>query len=414
MSKTFESFIGLRYVRAKRRNNFISFISLSSILGVALGVMAIITVLSVWNGFEEELRDRTLGMVSHATIYADTNVMSNWQQLASQIAAYPEITGVAPYFREEGMVVFNEKIESVIVQGVLPESESLVSSINETMIEGDIVALEPGSFGIILGVSLAATLDIKIGEKLMLVAPQANITPVGILPRMKRFEVIGLFSVGINEYDSAYAMINLEDAERFYRAQTPGGLRIKTDNVMDSPYIIRNVLQDFSYPFGIVDWTQENSNFFRSLALQKVVMFIILMLIVAVAAFNIVSTLIMVVVDKQADIAVLRTMGASQRNIMKIFITQGIVIGLFGVLLGDLLGTWLSTNIADMVSMIENAFSMELLPCDVYYICEFPSSIRFSDVILTSIIAFMICALATIYPAYRASKTHPAEALRYD
>lgn len=401
-------------MRAKKRNNFISFISLSSILGVALGVMAIITVLSVWNGFEEELRDRTLGMVSHATIYADTSIMTNWQQLASQISAYPEIIGVAPYFREEGMVVFNEKIESVIVQGVLPESESLVSSINETMIEGDIAALGQRSFGIILGVSLAETLDIKVGEKLMLVAPQANITPVGILPRMKRFEVLGLFDVGINEYDSAYAMINLEDAEKFYRVQSPGGLRIKTDNVMNSPYIIRNVLEDFSYPFGIVDWTQENSNFFRSLALQKVVMFIILMLIVGVAAFNIVSTLIMVVVDKQADIAVLRTMGASPRNIMKIFITQGIVIGFIGVLLGDLLGTWLSTNIAQMVSMIESTLNMELLPCDVYYICEFPSSIRFSDVILTSIIAFIICSLATIYPAYRASKTHPAEALRYD
>lgn len=414
MFKPFEAFIGLRYVRARRRNHFISFISLSSILGVTLGVTAVITVLSVMNGFEKEMTERTLGMMSHATVVGQGSVLKNWRMIAQEIEQHPDIEAVAPYFRTEGMLTFNKQVHGTVVRGVLPEKESKVSVIAEKMIAGDFTSLQAGEFGIIIGKELSRALAALTGDKVTLVAPQVNITPAGILPRLKRFTVVGIFEIGMHEFDSALALIHLEDAQKLFRVDGPTGLRLKTNDIMQAPAISRDVMAGVPGRYAVVDWTQRHRNFFRALKTEKIVMFIILMLIVAVAAFNIVSTLVMVVVDKQADIAVLRTMGASPRSIMRIFIIQGTVIGFLGMLSGVILGVWLATNIGAIVKKVEDIFHIDVLPCDVYYVCDFPSDLHWNDVIGVSVIAFALCLLATLYPAWRAARTQPAEALRYE
>ncbi|MFQ5661594.1 MAG: lipoprotein-releasing ABC transporter permease subunit [Gammaproteobacteria bacterium] len=414
MFKPFELFIGLRYLRAKRRNHFISFISLSSILGVTLGVMAVITVLSVMNGFEKEMTDRTLGMVSHATVVEQGGYLKDWRSIAEKIEQHPGITGVAPYFRAEGMLAHNKRVNGTVVRGILPEEESRVSVIANRMIMGDFYQLKAGKFGIIIGRELSRSLGVLTGDKVTLVTPQANITPAGVLPRLKRFTVVGIFEIGMHEFDSALALINLQDAEKLFRVPGPSGLRLKTSDVMQAPSISRQVMRQIPGRYGIIDWTQQHKNFFRALKTEKITMFIILMLIVAVAAFNIISTLVMVVVDKQADIAVLRTLGASSGSIMQIFIIQGTMIGFLGMLFGDMAGIWMANHIAAIVDRIETTFHIDVLPCDVYYVCDFPSDLHWNDVAMISIVAFLFCLLATIYPAWRAARTQPAEALRYE
>ena len=414
MYKPFEAFIGLRYVRAKRRNHFISFITIISVAGVAVGIMAIISVLSVMNGFRLELTERTLGMISHATVVQYGEVFENWEQIAREVGAHPDVEGVAPYIRKEGMLTNNRRVQGTIIRGVMPEAEPQVSNVADKMLYGQFDALKSGEFGIILGKELANSLGVLTGEKVTLVAPQASMTPAGMLPRLKRFTVQGVFEIGMHEYDSALALIHLDDAKKLFRLEGPAGLRIKTNNVIEAPYIAREVMQQIPGRYGVIDWTQQNRNFFRALKTEKIVMFVITILIIAVAAFNIISTLIMVVTDKQADIAVLRTLGASPKSIMQIFMLQGIVIGVAGVLLGGVLGVALATNLPNIVNLIENIFRVDLLPCDVYYICDFPSKVEFLDVSLVSIVAFILCVLATIYPARRAANTQPAEALKYE
>jgi lipoprotein-releasing system permease protein len=414
MFKPFEAFIGMRYVRAKRRNHFISFISLSSVLGVALGVMAVITVLSVMNGFEKEMTDRTLGMVSHAIVLEQESTLGNWPEVIAQVEQHPEIQGAAPYFRAEGMLMFNKQVNGTIIRGVVPEYETRVSEVADKMIVGDFEQLASGSFNIILGKELARSLGVYIGDRINLVAPQFNTTPAGVLPRQKRFTVAGIFEIGMNEYDSALALIHMEDAMRLFRVASPSGLTLKTSDVMRAPVISRQAMQQVAGSFGIIDWTQQHRNFFRALKTEKTVMFVILTLIVAVAAFNIISTLVMMVVDKQADIAVLRTMGAAPGSIMKIFMIQGTVIGLLGMMLGDIAGVWLSSNIDAIVRNFETLFNVDVLPCDIYYVCDFPSDMHWADVITISAVTFLLCFLATIYPAWRAACTRPAEALRYE
>ena len=413
MFNSFETMIGLRYVRARRRNHFISFISMSSMIGVALGVMALITVISVMNGFEKELKDRILGMASHAVI-EELNGLKDWQLVISNIKDHPEIVGAAPYFHAEGMLTKDKIVNGVIIRGILPDEETNVAIVAEKMIEGDLNDLISTEFNIILGAELVRKLNLEIGDKVTLVAPQVNFTPAGILPRLKRFTLIGIFEVGMHEFDSGLALIHMDDALRLFRKSNPTGIRLKTNNILKAPTISREIASQLSSKYWVIDWTQRHSNFFRALKTEKTVMFVILTLIVAVAAFNIISTLVMAVSDKQSDIAVLRTLGASPKSILKIFIIQGTIIGAIGILLGVIGGVWLASNIETLVPALENMLGYKFLSPDVYYISDLPSDMHWSDVILIGVVSFVLCLFATIYPAFRAANTLPAEALRYE
>ena len=413
MFNSFETMIGLRYVRARRRNHFISFISMSSMIGVALGVMALITVISVMNGFEKELKDRILGMASHAVI-EELNGLKDWQLVINNIKDHPEIVGAAPYFHAEGMLTKDKIVNGVIIRGILPHEETNVAIVAEKMIEGDLNDLISTEFNIILGAELVRKLNLEIGDKVTLVAPQANFTPAGILPRLKRFTLIGIFEVGMHEFDSGLALIHMDDALRLFRKSNPTGIRLKTNNILKAPTISREIASQLSSKYWVIDWTQRHSNFFRALKTEKTVMFVILTLIVAVAAFNIISTLVMAVSDKQSDIAVLRTLGASPKSILKIFIIQGTIIGAIGILLGVIGGVWLASNIETLVPALENMLGYKFLSPDVYYISDLPSDMHWSDVILIGVVSFVLCLFATIYPAFRAANTLPAEALRYE
>ena len=413
MFNSFETMIGLRYVRARRRNHFISFISMSSMIGVALGVMALITVISVMNGFEKELKDRILGMASHAVI-EELNGLKDWQLVISNIKDHPEIVGAAPYFHAEGMLTKDKIVNGVIIRGILPHEETNVAIVAEKMIEGDLNDLISTEFNIILGAELVRKLNLEIGDKVTLVAPQVNFTPAGILPRLKRFTLIGIFEVGMHEFDSGLALIHMDDALRLFRKSNPTGIRLKTNNILKAPTISREIASQLSSKYWVIDWTQRHSNFFRALKTEKTVMFVILTLIVAVAAFNIISTLVMAVSDKQSDIAVLRTLGASPKSILKIFIIQGTIIGAIGILLGVIGGVWLASNIETLVPALENMLGYKFLSPDVYYISDLPSDMHWSDVILIGVVSFVLCLFATIYPAFRAANTLPAEALRYE
>ena len=414
MYKPFEVFIGLRYVRAKRRNHFISFISLISMAGIALGVMALITVLSVMNGFEKELKDRILGMASHATVFDYSGEVQDWQKVADEVREHPEIIGVAQFINAEGMLVNSKRVRGTSIQGVLPEQEPEVSVISEKMISGELNNLQPKEFGIVLGSELSRSLAVLPGDKVTLVAPQANVTPAGLLPRLKQFTVVGIFEIGMYEYDSALALIHLEDAKILFKKNGPDGLRLMTADMMSAPWTSRDVMRQVSGNYRVVDWTQQHANFFRALKTEKTVMFIILTLIVAVAAFNIISTLVMMVTDKQADIAVLRTLGTSPRSIMAIFMIQGTVIGFVGILVGILSGIWLALNVETLVPAIEGMFQIKFLSPDIYYISDLPSDLHWNDVSVIGAVAFLFSLLATIFPAWRAAKTQPAEALRYE
>jgi len=413
MFNSFETMIGLRYVRARRRNHFISFISMSSMIGVALGVMALITVISVMNGFEKELKDRILGMASHAVI-EELNGLKDWQLVINNIKDHPEIVGAAPYFHAEGMLTKDKIVNGVIIRGILPHEETNVAIVADKMIEGDLNDLKSTEFNIILGAELVRKLNLEIGDKVTLVAPQVNFTPAGILPRLKRFTLIGIFEVGMHEFDSGLALIHMDDALRLFRKSNPTGIRLKTNNILKAPTISREIASQLSSKYWVIDWTQRHSNFFRALKTEKTVMFVILTLIVAVAAFNIISTLVMAVSDKQSDIAVLRTLGASPKSILKIFIIQGTIIGAIGILLGVIGGVWLASNIETLVPALENMLGYKFLSPDVYYISDLPSDMHWGDVILISVVSFVLCLFATIYPAFRAANTLPAEALRYE
>ena len=413
MFNSFETMIGLRYVRARRRNHFISFISMSSMIGVALGVMALITVISVMNGFEKELKDRILGMASHAVI-EELNGLKDWQLVINNIKDHPEIVGAAPYFHAEGMLTKDKIVNGVIIRGILPHEETNVAIVAEKMIEGDLNDLISTEFNIILGAELVRKLNLEIGDKVTLVAPQVNFTPAGILPRLKRFTLIGIFEVGMHEFDGGLALIHMDDALRLFRKSNPTGIRLKTNNILKAPTISREIASQLSSNYWVIDWTQRHSNFFRALKTEKTVMFVILTLIVAVAAFNIISTLVMAVSDKQSDIAVLRTLGASPKSILKIFIIQGTIIGAIGILLGVIGGVWLASNIETLVPALENMLGYKFLSPDVYYISDLPSDMHWSDVILIGVVSFVLCLFATIYPAFRAANTLPAEALRYE
>jgi lipoprotein-releasing system permease protein len=415
MFRPLELFIGLRYTRAKRRNHFISFISLISMVGIALGVMALITVLSVMNGFEKELRERILGMVSHATISEFSGRLRDWEGLAARLEGQPRLLGIAPYVQAEGMLTAPGQVSGAMIRGIVPDREETVSRVTEHMRFGSLDRLVGGDYGIVLGRELASSLGAGVGDRVTLVTPQASVTPAGVMPRLRRLLVVGIFEVGMYEYDRGTAFIHLDDARRIFQMDDEvTGLRLRMDDMMRAPFIARQLAQDLGGGFWVSDWTRQHANFFRAVQTEKTVMFIILSLIVAVAAFNIVSTLVMVVTDKQADIAILRTLGLSPRSVMGVFMVQGTLIGFVGTTVGIVLGILLALNVETIVPAIEQLLGRQFLAPDVYYISDLPSELRGLDVARVGGLAFLVTVLATLYPAWRASRTQPAEALRYE
>ena len=365
-SLPFELFVGLRYTRAKRKNHFISFISLTSMIGIALGVAALIVVLSVMNGFQSELRTRILGVASHLEITGANNQLNNWQLLASQVESQPQVKASAPYVMAQGMLSFGQGVQGAIVRGVLPNEEDKVADIGKHMKAGSLTDLHAGEFNIVLGADLAMLLGASIGDKVVLMAPQGQFTPAGVVPRIKQFKVVGLFQIGMYEYDAGLAFIHMDDAAKLYRmGDNVSGLRLKLDDLFEAPAMSAKLAQKLDGNYFVTDWTQQHANFFKAVQLEKRVMFIILTLIVAVAAFNIVSTLVMAVTDKRADIAIMRTFGASPRSIMCIFIVQGALIGVIGTLIGAVFGILIALNISTIVPFIENLFQVQFLAKDV-------------------------------------------------
>jgi lipoprotein-releasing system permease protein len=416
MFKPLELFVGLRYIRAKSRKQFISVISVISIVGIMLGVTALITVLSVMNGFVTELRDRILSMTSHVVVTGFDGELQDWPSLMRIIQKHESrVIGEAPFVQGEGMLTAGRQVKGVMVRGVLPNEEPKVSGVDRKMKSGKLSDLKAGKYNIILGKGLARSLGVMVGDKVTLVTPNALSTPAGVLPRLKRFTVSGIFAVGQNEYDTSLAIINMKDAAKLYRmGSSVSGIRLKLDDLFAADRVSYELSDYLKGAYWVTDWTRQHANFFRAVHMEKRMMFLILMIIIVVAAFNILSTVLMMVTDKKSDIAILRTMGSSPRSIMSIFLVQGSVIGIAGTLLGLVGGVTLALNVASAVSFIEWAFHTQFMPPDVYYISDFPSELHWDDVLVVCVSAFLISILVTLYPAWSASRTQPAEALRYE
>ena len=414
MFKPLSLFIGLRYTAAKRSNHFISFISLASMLGLMLGVAALIVVLSVMNGFDRELKQRILGMVPHASISGYNQPIENWRELNSQLEEHPDVLAAAPFIQAQAMLTSRGTVRGALINGVDPDYESRVSILGDHMKQGTLSSLNDQRFGIVLGELLARYLNVSVGDKVTLVLPEASVSVAGVVPRLKRFTVVGTFSVGA-ELDANLAYINLKDAATIKRmGDGVEGIRLKFNDLFTAPKQVRKIADGLNGYFRISDWTRTHGNLFQAIQLEKRMIGLLLFLIVLVAAFNIVSTLVMVVTDKKADVAILRTLGATPGHIMRIFMIQGTVIGTLGTLLGTLLGVSLAMTISDLISWVERTFGIQFLDADVYFISDLPSDLQWADVGLISCAAMLISFLATIYPAWRAAKLQPAEALRYE
>jgi len=415
MYRPLEAFIGLRYLRAKRRNHFISFISLTSMLGIALGVTTLITVISVMNGFEKELRARILGAIAHATIQPTSGALADWQPVIEQVRTNDSVIGAAPYI-EEGVWLQGAESSGAILRGIDPAFEGAVSEVGDKMVSGEIDDLVPGDYGIVLGIGLASRLRVGPGDRVTVIAPRLKATPVGASPLMRRFTVVGAFEFGEFENDSALALVHIEDASRLLRMpdSTIGGIRLKVEDMDTSWRVAREISADLPGYFMVRDWTQERGNLFQAVRTEKTVMWVILSLIIAVAAFNIISMLVMVVTDKQSDIAILKTMGMRPGTILRVFVIQGSLIGVIGTALGVVGGILLASNISSVVPFLESLFGFSLFPSDIYYITELPSDLQVDDVVKFSLMSLVMSLLSTLYPSWKASRTHPAEALRYE
>jgi lipoprotein-releasing system permease protein len=408
-------FVGLRYTRAKRRNHFISFISAISMLGIMLGIVALIVVLSVMNGFHKEIQERILGMASHATLADPYGDMADWPQVLDRVRAHPAVVGAAPFVELQAMLVNGSSVSGALMRGILPEEEDQVAELRKDMIRGSVDDLREGEFNIVLGQELAAVLGVGVGDKVTVVTPQVSATPIGVMPRLKAFTVSGLFAVGMSDYDRGAAFMHMKDAAKLMRlGDGVTGVRLKLTDLFQAPMLARGIAEDLGGAYRVIDWTQHHKNFFAALRTEKRMMSIILFLIVAVAAFNIVSTLVMVVTDKRSDIAILRTLGASPGSVMSVFMVQGTTIGIVGTLLGVIGGVLLAFNVEGIVASIEGLFDVHFLDPDIYYISQMPSDVRVGDVVRVALGAFLMSLVATLYPAWRAARTDPAEALRYE
>jgi lipoprotein-releasing system permease protein len=415
MNKAYEWLIGTRYLRSTHRRGFVSFVALMSVLGLMLGVAVLIVVLSVMNGFERELRSRMLSVTSHATLLGLEGPLQNWRDIQAGSLRYPGVLAAVPYIEEKAMVAYGQSVLGTVVRGVLPEEEQKADGLPQRMISGKITDLQSGKFRIILGSALAHDLGVKVGDSVILMAPQGTATPAGIFPRMRPFVVSGLFESGMYEFDRGLALVHMTDAARLYRmGGTATGIRLALDNPLNAPRAVRDIAITLGGGFYVSDWTRNHANFFRSIEIVKGILFMTLLLIVAVAAFNIVSTLVMIVKEKQTDIAILRTLGAGPRNVLMTFAIQGVLIGLLGTGLGALLGVVVSRNLQDLVHALERVLGIQFLDARVYYMSDLPAFVEWDDVFRICGIAFVLCALATLYPAWRASRTAPAEALRHD
>ncbi len=413
----FELRVGLRYTRAGRRsgrNSFISFISLISMAGIALGVAALIVVLSVMNGFQKDVRDRMLSVLAHVEVLGAEGSLPNWQAVAQQAFQNKEVIGAAPYVAAQAIMSRDEGFRGVVVRGVLPAEEPKVSDVAAQVKQGSLADLRPGEFNIVLGGELARAMRVKLGDKVTMVAPQGQVTPAGVIPQLKRFNVVGIFEAGHYEFDSTLVFIHMDDAMRLFRLEAPSGVRLKLADMQRAPQVARSLQNSMTADVIVSDWSKQNRNWFAAVQTEKRMMFLILALIIAVAAFNLVSTLVMTVTDKQADIAILRTLGASPASIMKIFMVQGAIVGLLGTFIGVSLGVIVALNIDVIVPFIEGLLGIQFLPRDIYLINALPSDLRWPDVGNIALMAVVLAFLATLYPSWWAARVKPADALRYE
>jgi lipoprotein-releasing system permease protein len=411
----YELLVGLRYTRAKRRNHFISFISLISMAGIALGVAALIVVLSVMNGFQKELRTRILGVASHVQIAGANNRLTDWEKIEKLALEDKRVKAAAPFVNAQGMLAAGQAVRGSVVRGVIPEAEDKVAEIGGHMKAGKLEQLKAGEFNIVLGSELARALNVLVGDKVALIAPQGQVTPAGVIPRLKQFTVSGVFEIGMFEYDAGLALIHIQDAQRMYQMDSAvSGVRLRLEDLFQARIVARELIPKLGPDVFASDWTRSHANFFRAVEIEKRVMFIILTLIVAVAAFNIVSTLVMLVTDKQSDIAILRTLGASPGSIVQIFMIQGAMIGVIGTLIGVVGGVLLGLNVDTVVPVLENVLGFKFLAKDVYYISDLPSDVQLGDVATIGLVSLVLSFFATLYPSWRASRVNPAEALRYE
>jgi lipoprotein-releasing system permease protein len=411
----YELLVGLRYTRARRRNRFIGINSLVSMIGICVGVWALIVVLSVMNGFQKEVRTRILGVASHVQIISLDNRLRDWQSVAALAARHPHVLGTAPFVQAQAMLSAGQAVRGALVRGILPEQEEKVADLGSKMRMGSLEALKPGEFGVVLGADLARALALLPGDKVALVAPQGLVTPAGVIPRLKQFTLVGIFEAGIADADGGLALIHLKDAQALYQlGANVSGVRLKLDDLFAAHDVARSLLGELPRELYATDWTRTHANFFRAVDIEKRMMFIILGLIILVAAINIVSTLVLAVKDKQSDIAILRTLGARPGSIMQIFIVQGMLMGVIGTLVGVLVGVVTALNIDVIVPAIESVFRIKFLSKDVYLIPELPSDLQWADVLSISLMALGLSFAATLYPSWSASRTNPAEALRYE
>ena len=415
MALPYEILIGTRYLHSTQRRGFLSFISIVSILGLALGVAVLIVVLSVMNGFERELRSRILSVTSHATLMGLGGTLPDWRVAQARAQAHPGVVAAVPYIEVQAMLVHGARAAPTQLRGVVPAQERRAVSLAQRISGGTIDALTPGSYRIVLGDALAEALDVRVGGDVVLIAPQGSVTPAGFAPTMRRFRVSGLFHSGMYEYDSALALASMQDAARVYRlGDQVSGLRLALRDPLAAPRVVRDLALQLGGGFYVSDWTRNHAAFFRSIQVTKTMMFLILLLVVAVAAFNIVATLVMVVREKRPAIAILRTLGALPRNVLAVFSVQGALIGLTGTVGGALLGWLIADHIAALVAAVERLSGAQFLDARVYFMSELPAYVEGRDVLRVCAVAFLLCALATLYPAWRAALTEPAEALRHD
>lgn len=414
MLRPIEIAIALRYVRSRSKNRFVSFISMMSVAGIALAVAVLITVLSAMNGFEHEVRNRIVNVLGHATITGLEGRIADWPVLMRTALGDPAVVAAAPFVRGEAMVVGNRAIKGVEVRGIEPAQELATSTLEPLLREGDFHALRPASFGIVIGQVLAELLDVRVGDTVIMLVPEGIATPAGVVPRMRRFRVEGIFYAGMYEYDQSLVFVNVADAARLFRMQdSVSGIRLAFSDPALAPAGVIDVARAYGGGVFVSDWTREHVNFFRSIQLTRSIMFVILLLVVAVAAFNIVSTLVMVVREKRGEIAILRTLGAAPRAIVGIFMTQGTIIGVAGTLLGVGLGVLVATNLDHLVGVVESILGTKFLAPDIYFISDFPTQLKWTDVSVIAAIALGLALSSTLYPAWRGAAMPPAEALRY-